>query len=78
MYVTVKLKNACLLYELSLNRNLIVLELLMLSYINTSLTVIATLITIFSSLSRVPTITHLKQTVSLWYITLQLFCDYSM
>jgi hypothetical protein len=32
----------------------------------------------FFTSSRIPTITHLKQTVSLWYITLQLFCDYSI
>lgn len=75
MYVTVKLQNVFLMYEWSKNRNLIELKLLMLSSVNTSLAVIATVITIFSSLSRIFTITHLEQTVSLWYTTLHLFCD---
>lgn len=75
MYVTAKLQNACLVYKLPWNRNRIELKLLMLSCVNMSLTVAATVITIFSSLPRILTITHLKQTVSLWYtrIMLQLF-----
>ena len=81
MYVTVKLQNACFVYKLSWNRNLIELKLLMLSCVNMSLTVGTAVITIFFlSLPRILTITRLKQPVSLWYtrITLQLFCGHTM
>jgi len=47
MYVTVKLQNACFVYKLSWNRNLIELKLLMLSCVNMSLTVGTAVITIF-------------------------------